>query len=142
MVKIDVGAVGQLLAQGRYIFAMPTFVLAGVVYDYLKPDLEGDPGQVRSWEYGKYPQVEAAVPLVAGGTVKVYGEASHWGNGHIIVSWFDDPWHPHWAWIPAGNVRRLTDSEWDIIEYHRCQRGQRPIRLGNDCPGSCLNSDI
>jgi hypothetical protein len=51
------------------------------------------------------------------------------------VSWVDDEWHHHWAWIPAGNVRRVTDSEWDIEEYRRCPEKLRWIRWGNRLPG-------
>lgn len=132
---MNVKATARLLAQGRYIGPVPTFTLVGVAYDYLAPTIEGDPEDVRSWEYGSYPKVEAAVPLMMGGTVKVYGEASRWGHGYVIVSWNDDDWHPHWAWIPAGNVRRLTASEWDIIEYNQCPPERRGIRWGNRLPG-------
>lgn len=136
VVKINVDAVGLLLSpRGGSVYGLPTFTLAGVTYDYLTPAIGGDPEDVRSWEYGKYPKVEAALPLTTGGTLRVYGEASRWGRGHVIVSWLDDAWHPHWAWIPAGNVRRLTDSEWDIIEYQRCSPDRRPIRWGNRLPG-------
>lgn len=135
VVKVDVHLVGRLLARGRYIDGMPTFTLAGVSYEYLGPTIAGDPEGVRSWEYGNYPKVEAAVPLEAGGTVQIYGEASRWGHGYVIVAWLDDEWHPHWAWIPVGNVRRLTDSDWDIIQYHRCPPERRQIRWGDRLPG-------
>lgn len=124
----------MLTQRGRYIYAMPNFIFAGVDYDYLTPKLEGDPEEVHSWAYGKWPKVEAAVPLTAGGTVYVYGQASRWGHDHIIVSWRDDDGHTHWAWIPAGNVR-LTASEWDIIEYQQCPPELRSIRWGNRMPG-------
>lgn len=39
------------------------------------------------------------------------------------------------AWIPAGNIRRLTDSEWDVIEYNQCPPERRPIRWGESLPG-------
>lgn len=42
--------------------------------------------------------------------------------------------HPHDAWLPAANVRKLTASEWDIIEYHRCPPTLRSIRWGNRLP--------
>jgi hypothetical protein len=139
MVKIDVGAVVRMLAgtcgQRRYIRAMPTFTLTGVEYDYLAPKLEGDPEDVYSWEYGKWPKVEAAVPLKAGGSVNVYGETMRWGHGHVLTRWLDDEGHTHSAWIPKGNVRRLTASEWDIIEYHRTPENLRMIRWGNRLPG-------
>lgn len=69
---------------------MPTFTLADVVYDYLTPTLEGDPEELHSWEYGKWPRVEAAVPLKAGGSVNVYGETMRWGHGRILTRWLDD----------------------------------------------------
>jgi hypothetical protein len=119
MVKMDPDAVVKMLAgarkQRRYIRAMPSFTLAGVAYDYLAPDLEGDPEEIHSWEYGHWPKVEAAVPLAIGGTVSVYGEAMRWGHGLVLTRWKDDEGHMHSAWLPADNVRRLTASEWDII---------------------------
>lgn len=139
VVKLDVGAVAKLLAStGKrrgYIRAMPTCTLAGVVYDYLTPKLEGDPEDVHSWEYGKGPRVEAAVPLTTGESVKVYAQAKRWGHEHILTSWLDDEEHTHSAWIPAASVRRLTASEWDIIEYHQTPPERRHIRWGNRLPG-------
>ena len=51
------------------------------------------------------------------------------------VSWFDDERHPHWAWIPAANFRRVTDSEWDIKEYRSRPEHMRGIRWGDRLPG-------
>jgi hypothetical protein len=65
----------------------------------------------------------------------VFGEAARRGHDHVIVSWRDDAWQTHWAWIPAANVRRLTESEWDIIEYHRCPEKLRGIKWGSRLPG-------
>jgi hypothetical protein len=135
VVKIDVDAVARMLPRRGYIYGMPTFTLAGATYDYLAPTLEGNPAEVHSWEYGSWPKVEAAVPLTGSGTVQVYGEAARWGHDHVIVSWRDDAGQTHWAWIPAANVRRLTESEWDIIEYHRCPDNLRHIQWGNRLPG-------
>lgn len=139
MVKLDVGAVVRMLASSsptrRYIRPMPTFTLAGAEYDYLTPKLEGDPEDVHSWEYGKWPRVEAAVPLKSAGGVKVYAQAMRWGHDHILASWLDDEGRTHSAWIPAANVRRLTPSEWDIIEYHACPPALRSVRWGNRLPG-------
>lgn len=114
---------------------MPTFTLAGVSYDYVEAKLEGDPEDVHSWEYGKWPRVEAAVPLVAGGAVNVHAVASRWGHGIIRVRWQDDERHYYSAWIPAANVRRMTASEWDIIEYHQTPENLRMIRWGKRLPG-------
>lgn len=134
--KINGNEVGRIRSQqGRYIDGMPTFTLAGVTYDCLALTVEGDPEDFRSWEYGKYPKVEASVPLTDGGTVKVYGEASRWVQGHVIVLRRDDVRQVYWAWVPADNVRRVTDSEWDIVEYHRCPPERRPIRWGDRLPG-------
>lgn len=139
MVKLDVGAVARLLTgQGRrrgYIRAMPTFTLAGVKYEYLAPESEGDPDEVHSWEYGQWPRVEAAVPLKDGGTVSVYGEAMRWGHGQILTRWKDDDGHMHSAWLPKDNARRLTASEWDIIAYHQCPTEIRSIQWGKRLPG-------
>lgn len=139
MLKIDVGAVMKLLTgrsrSRRYIRPMPISPRPGVEYDYLTPKIEGDPEEVHSWEYGRWPRVEAAVPLKTGGSVNVYGEAMRWGHDHIITRWLDDVGHTHTAWIPKDNVRRLTTSEWDIIEYHQCPPALRSIRWGKRLPG-------
>lgn len=139
VVKLDSGAVVKLLtAMGRrrgYIGRMPTFTLAGAEYDYMTPTLGAVPEDVHSWEYGKWHKVEAAVPLKGGGTVSVYGQASRWGHDHILTAWLDDEGHTHSAWIPSSGVRRLTASEWDIIEYHACPPALRSIRWGNRFPG-------
>lgn len=57
--------------RGRYVDGMPTFTLPGVAYDCLALTVEGAPEDFRSWEYGRYPKVEAAAPLTTGGTVRV-----------------------------------------------------------------------
>lgn len=38
--------------------------------------------------------------------------------GLILTRWRDDEGHFHSARLPKENVRRLTASEWDIIEHH------------------------
>ncbi|MDP9694444.1 UNVERIFIED_ORG: hypothetical protein J2X79_002003 [Arthrobacter globiformis] len=114
---------------------MPSFTLAGVTYEYVAPLLEGDLEEIHSWEYGQWPRVEATIPLEGGGTVKAYGEAMRWGHGQILARWQDDGGHPHLAWIPKENVRRLTPSEWDIIAYHQCPPGLRSIQWGKRLPG-------
>lgn len=143
MVKINFGVVEKLLAVrgGRrgYISPMPTFRLAGVTYEYVAPEFEGDREEVRSWEYGKWPHVGADVPLNTGGTVEVYGEAMRWGHGVVLTRWTDDEGHMHSAWLPKDNVRRLTASEWDIIEYNLCPPDLRPIRWGTRLPGFLTN---
>jgi hypothetical protein len=114
---------------------MASFTLDGETYEYLRPDPGHPPEVTRSWEYGKYPKVMASVPLAAGGTMDVYAHADRWNPSHILVSWVDDEWHHHWAWVPAGNVRRVTDSQWDIEEYRRCPEHLRGVRWGTRLPG-------
>lgn len=137
--KFDAGAVVKLLTgmgtQRGYIRPMPTFTLDGFQYDYLDPKLEGDPEDVHSWEDGKWPRVEAAVPLATGGTVNVHAVASRWGRGLVRVGWEDDNGHRHSAGISTANVRRMTASEWDIIEYHQTPENLRMIRWGKRLPG-------
>jgi hypothetical protein len=105
----------------------------GESYEYLKQD-PGHTEETRSWEYAKYPRVIATLPLPAG-TVDVYTIAERWNSSHILVSWLDDGRQPHRAWIPAGNARRVSDSEWDVEEYRRCPENLRHIRWGNRLPG-------
>jgi hypothetical protein len=114
---------------------MPSFTLDGVTYEYLMPDPGHRPEDARSWEYGKYPKVMATLPLAGGTTVDVYALANRWNPSHILVSWHDDDDHSHWAWVPAGNIRRVTDSEWDIEDYRRCPENLRGIQWGTRFPG-------
>jgi hypothetical protein len=115
---------------------MPTFTLDGRSYDYLQPRPDAVPESAHSWEYGQWPRVEATIPLVAGvGTVSVYARAMRWAGDYILVGWVADAGSHHSAWLPKDNVRRLTASEWDIIEFHRCPENLRPIRWGNRLPG-------
>lgn len=114
---------------------MDSFTQDGATYEYLKPAGFDSPTEVRSWEYGHYPKVLAAVPLTAGGTVDVYGESTRWSATHISVSWVDDKAKTCWAWIPKANVRRATDSEWDVDQYRRCHPENRVIRWRDRFPG-------
>lgn len=113
---------------------MPSFTLDGVTHEYL-PGSPGRPEAVHSWDYGHWPRVEASVPLTGGGTVRVYAQAMRWNREDILTRWQDDEDHFHDAWVPAANVRRLTASEWDIIEYHRCPENLRHIQWGKRLPG-------
>lgn len=114
---------------------MPTFTLGSVSYEYLRPPLDVAAQEVHSWEYGHWPRVQAAVPLANGGTVTVYAEALRWTPVQVLVRWADDEGHFHTAWVPTANVYRLTPSEWDIIEYHRCPPELRSVRWANRLPG-------
>lgn len=148
VVKIDVEAVGRMLAGGKhkdrpgYHLVMASFTLDGETFEYLKPDPGHQAEETKSWEYGNYPKVLASLPLAAGGTVSVYAVAERWNPSHILVSWADDGRHSHWAWIPAGNVERVTDSDWDIEEYRRSPEHLRGIRGGNRLPDSCHHERI
>lgn len=130
MVKIDVAAVARMLGRGRYVYGMASFTLDGETFEYLRPDPGHSPEEAKSWTYGSYPKIRASLPLADGGTVSVYAHAERWNPSHILVRWADDGDHGHWAWIPAGNVERVNDSEWDIEEYRRC-----PVRWGNRLAG-------
>lgn len=57
------------------------------------------------------------------------------GHGLILTRCRDDEGHYHSAWVPKENVRRMTASEWDIIEYHQCPPELRCIRCGKRLPG-------
>ncbi|WNT44928.1 hypothetical protein SEA_ABBYDAISY_33 [Arthrobacter phage AbbyDaisy] len=114
---------------------MPSFTLHGERYEYLTPPKPERLHQIQSWEYPHWPRVEAQVPLSEGGTVLVYGEASRWSPEQVHVRWTDDEDHFHQAWLPTANVRRLTDSEWDIIQYHQCPENLRHIQWGKRLPG-------
>ncbi|MFF2029518.1 hypothetical protein [Arthrobacter sp. NPDC058192] len=117
---------------------MASFTLDRTAYEYLRPDPGHPAEETRSWEYGNYPKVMASVPLAGGATLDVYAVAERWNPSYILVAWGDDADHKHWAWVPAGNVRRVTDSEWDIEEYRRCPEKLRAIRWGNRLSGFLL----
>jgi hypothetical protein len=38
--------------------------------------------------------------------------------------------HALWAWTPAGKIRSVPDSEWDIEVYRRCLENLRGVRWG------------
>lgn len=113
---------------------MASFILDGREYAYVRP-VPGLVDVTRSGVLGKYPKVMASVPLDPTGTVDVYGLAERWNPSHVLVRWLDDDDRPHTAWVPAGNIRRVTDSEWDVHEYHRCPQHLRGIRWGSRLPG-------
>lgn len=114
---------------------MPKFTLDGVTHEYLAPPKPQRLHLIKSWEYPHWPRVEAEVPLAGGGTVKVYGEASRWSAEQVHARWADDDDHLHQAWLPTANVRPLTDSEWDVIQFHRCPENLRSVRWGKRLPG-------
>jgi len=114
---------------------MPGFMLNGESFEYLHPDSGHGPDQAHSWTYGAYPKVRAEVPLAGGGAVAVYAFAERWNPSNVLVGWVDDGRHSHWAWVPGGNVERITDSEWDIDEYRRCPESLRSMRWGDRLPG-------
>lgn len=113
---------------------MPSFILDGTTYDYDR----GEPGEIgtaKSWEYSKYPKIMATLTLAGGGTLDVHAQAQRWTHTHVLASWEDDDRRPHWAWLPADHVRRVTDSEWDIREFHRCPENLRSVRWADRLPG-------
>lgn len=113
---------------------MAIFELDDLTHEYVQTS-PGRPELARSWEYGHYPKVLASVPLTGGKSLDVYAYAERWTPDHILVRWEDDDRRPQSAWIPSGNVRRVTDSEWDIWEYHRCPPNIRGVRWGARLPG-------
>jgi hypothetical protein len=114
---------------------MPSFTLRGASYEYLTPPTPQRLHLIHSWEYGHWPRVEAQIPLAAGGTVAVYGQGMRWTADLILVRWQDEEDHFHMAWIPKADVRKLTPSEWDIIEFHACPPELRAVRWGKRLPG-------
>lgn len=114
---------------------MASFTRDGETYEYLRRNVGHTVEDTRSWEYGAYPKVIAALPLTSGRTVDIYCHATRWTPTEIAVAWTDADDHTHWAWVPTNNVRRVTDSEWDIWEYRRCPEHLRGIRWGDRLPG-------
>ncbi|WP_344367323.1 hypothetical protein [Arthrobacter humicola] len=113
---------------------MASFNLDGESFEYLRQDPGHPPEETRSWEYGNYPKIGVTLPLAGGRTMDVYAHASRWNPSFVLVGWADDRDHSHWAWVPAGNIRRVTGSEWDIEEYRRSPEKLRHIRWGSRLP--------
>ena len=121
---------------GVHIPEAPTsFVLGGVTHEFADPGRQMPIGTVCTWTPGEWPKVHAQVPLQAGGTVEVYGEATAWTPEQIHIRWDDDNKDTCQAWLPAFDVRRVTDSEWDIDQYNRTPEWSRPTRWGHRLPG-------
>lgn len=127
-----------MLTRGRYIYRMAAFTLDGEMYEYLKPDPGHQPEDTKSWTYGNYPKVIATLPLADGGTIGVYAVAERWNPSCVLVSWAGDGDHARWAWIPAGNIRRVTDSEWDIEEFRHCPEELRAIQWSKRLPARLI----
>ena len=113
---------------------MPSFTLDGTTYEYAQ-EAPGQPEATRSWEYGNYPRVRAALPT-SPAALTVYAQASRWNGDRILVEWEDDVRRKHWTWVDRGVVEAVTDSEWDVWEYHRCPTKLRGVRWGGRLPGS------
>jgi hypothetical protein len=111
-----------------------SFTLDGITYEYVRPDPGNDPEVTHSWTYGQYPKVMATIPLVTG-AVDVYAYAPRWNASHVLVSWQEDDHHSQRAWIPAGNVRRVAGSEWDIEEYRSSPEHLRVVQRGSRLSG-------
>jgi len=112
---------------------MPSFTLEGRTYVYTQPSL-GQPNTAHSWEYGLSPNVRARL-ATSPAPVSVYAQASRWNGDLILVEWEDDDRRKHWTWLDGSAVERVTDSEWDIWEYHRCPENLRRVRWGDRLPG-------
>lgn len=112
---------------------MPSFTLDGRSHDYAQ-EPPGRPETSRSWEYGRYPKVRATLPA-SPAPVTVYAQASRWNGDRVLVEWEDDSRRKHWTWVDRGAVEAVTDSEWDIWEYHRCPDNIRGVRWGDRLPG-------
>ena len=88
------------------------FVLDGAEYEHADPRPEITPGRVRRFVYGGEPKVIAKVPLAAGGTVEVHGYATHYTQEWVSLAWTDDVFSHCTCWVPAADVRRPGEGEW------------------------------
>jgi hypothetical protein len=86
------------------------FVLGGTVYVHADP--VPDVGEANRFGYGDEPKVIAQVPLEDGDTVEVHGYATFYTQEWVTVDWNDDNYQHFNAWIPATNVRRPLEGEW------------------------------
>lgn len=76
-------------------------------------------GEVHSWEYGNYPRLAATITVDGDRRLEVLGEGSRWAGDWICFAWVDDKNQTMWSWIPLADVRKVTESEWDIHQFNR-----------------------
>jgi len=112
---------------------MPSFSLDGTTYEYVQ-EPPGRPEATKSWEYGLYPKVLATLTTTPA-LVTIYAQASRWNGDSVLVEWEDDDRRKHWTWVDRTAAKAVTDSEWDIWEYHRCPPNLRGVRWGDRLPG-------
>ena len=89
------------------------FTLRGTEYEHANPKPLLAAGSVRRFVYGEEPKVIAKVPLAGGGTVEVHGYATHYNQEWVSVAWTDDQSQHGTCWVPATDVRRPGEGEWD-----------------------------
>lgn len=117
------------------ILPLTRFVLAEEVYDLARVERCGPVEEVRSWPMDQRPKVRALVPLAGDGSLAVYAEATHWNRSQVHVQWVDDNKDSFVTWLPSESVSPVTDSEWDIDQFHRCPEWLRSVRWGKRLPG-------
>jgi hypothetical protein len=88
------------------------FVLSGTVYEHASPEPVIAPGSVRRFVNGTEPQIIAQVPLTSGGSVVIHGYATHYTQEWVTVVWNDDNTQHFDCWVPAADVRRPAEGEW------------------------------
>lgn len=107
-----------------------TFVLHGVTYEVAGPGRQGPVEAVRTWPPVERPRVHARIQIKGGAALHVYAEATAWNATQIHVRWHDDNNDSLTSWVSKDDVRRVTDSEWDIDEYNRTPEWLRVVRWG------------
>lgn len=91
--------------------------------------------QAHSWEYGAYPHLAATITVDGGQRLELLGEGSRWAGDRILFSWVDDEDQTNWSWVPRSDVRKVTESEWDIHLFNRLPPSMQAHRWEHRPPG-------
>lgn len=109
------------------------FVWFGEAHTFVRG--EKPAGEAHSWEYGHYPLLAATLTVDGGQRVEVLGEGSRWAGEWVCFSWVDDEDQTSWTWLPRSDVRKVSDSEWDIHVFNRLPSGMQEHRWERCPPG-------
>lgn len=112
---------------------MGSFTLNGIRYEYVRGTMPT--AEARSWEYGSYPHLAVTITVESGARLEVLGQGTRWAGDWICFSWVDDEDQTNWSWVPRGDVRKVTDSEWDVHVFNRLPPSMQAHRWERCPPG-------
>ncbi|MFF1382750.1 hypothetical protein ACFVWT_04210 [Arthrobacter sp. NPDC058288] len=109
------------------------FLWYGERHSYIRGEMPA--AEAHSWEYTSYPLLAATLTVNGGQRLEVLGEGSRWAADWICFSWVDDEDQTNWTWLPRSDVRKVTDSEWDIHVFNRMPPALQAHRWERCPPG-------